>query len=561
MTRSKRTSPNEAKQNILPSQGFLDLLMDSGYPVDPSLDFEGLVHQLLEGEQRARLTAETLLQATAAINSTLDLKQVLDRILEQLQLVVQFDSASVMLIEAEQLRIQAVRGHPHPEAALNVAFSPQENPLAKEIIACQEPLVLADAQADPRYTRIGDAGYVRGWMGIPMLSRGQVIGLLTVDSCLPDAYNAKDAHLANAFAGKAALAVTNARLYESEREQRLLAQTLREFSLALSSTLKAEEVLEAVLHGIKSLVPYDSARVLLKEGDQVQPVIQWGYERYPAEDLVESQVLSIEEMPNLRRMSATLRSCLVPDVQADPGWVITGLSRHFGSWVGAPLVAHGRLLGFLSLEKEDRCFYTPKHAGLLESLAGHVGLALLNALTYGEMERASITDFLTGAYNHRYFQQQIRRELELAQRIGYPVSLLMLDLDFFKDVNDRFGHLCGDRVLQLLADRLRIELRNSDHLARYGGEEFAIILPGTPARAACEVGERLRRAVAAIPFQVDEPLDAAGMALSATIPLSVSIGAATFPDHSQGPRDLIAAADRALYRAKELGRNLVHGVE
>jgi transcriptional regulator with GAF, ATPase, and Fis domain len=129
MTRSKRTSPNEAKQNILPSQGFLDLLLFSGHPVDPSLDFEGLVRQLLEEEQRARLTAETLLQATAAINSTLDLKQVLDRILEQLHLVVQLDSASVMLIEDGQLRIQAVRGHPHPEAALDLTFSPQENQL------------------------------------------------------------------------------------------------------------------------------------------------------------------------------------------------------------------------------------------------------------------------------------------------------------------------------------------------------------------------------------------------------------------------------------------------
>jgi GGDEF domain-containing protein len=132
-------------------------------------------------------------------------------------------------------------------------------------------------------------------------------------------------------------------------------------------------------------------------------------------------------------------------------------------------LAHGRLLGFLSLEKQDCCYYTPKHAGLLESLAGHVGLALLNALTYEEMERASVTDFLTSAYNHRYFQQQIRRELELAQRIGYPVSLLMLDLDFFKDVNDRYGHLCGDRVLQLLAGRLRTELQHrSSGAPRWG---------------------------------------------------------------------------------------------
>jgi diguanylate cyclase (GGDEF)-like protein len=256
-------------------------------------------------------------------------------------------------------------------------------------------------------------------------------------------------------------------------------------------------------------------------------------------------------------MATTLRPHWVTDIPKDPNWVFTDVSRHFGSWVGAPLIAHGRLFGFLSLEKTQTGYYTAKHAARLEILAGHVAIALMNALTYGEMERASVTDFLTGAYNHRYFQQQLRRELDLADRIGYPVSLLMLDLDHFKTVNDTYGHLCGDRVLQVMASRLKLELRSTDHLARYGGEEYAVILPGTHLQAAREVGDRLRRAVTDHPFYIEGALDEDGRTHSYTIPLTVSIGAAAFPEHAQAPRELIAAADQALYRAKAAGRNCI----
>jgi diguanylate cyclase (GGDEF)-like protein len=201
----------------------------------------------------------------------------------------------------------------------------------------------------------------------------------------------------------------------------------------------------------------------------------------------------------------------------------------------------------LSLDKCEPGFYTAEHASRLERLAGHASLALLNAQTYGEVEKASVTDFLTGAYNHRYFQQQLRLELDKAVQKQTPLALLMIDIDFFKKVNDTYGHMCGDQVLRALAERLHARLRGMDFLARYGGEEFAVLLPKTSAALIGQVAERLRHAVVDTPFETE----------CATFPVTISVGAAAYPDHAQDAQALVAAADAALYQAKGGGRNRV----
>ncbi len=503
--------------------------------------------RLYEREQRARMTAEMLRQSSEALNSSLELNRVIDLILEQLQRVVQYDSASLMLFEQEQLRIFAVRGHPYPEDALQVRMKIPEDELAKTVMTTRRCLVIEDAQNDPRFMKRGRADYVRGWMGIPMVVRDEMIGMLTLDSRTPSAYTSEDAELAQAFANQAGLAIYNARLYQSEKEQRTLAEVLHEISLILSSSLDPITVLQVLLEQVERVVPYDSACVMLVEGDTVRIAAHRGYDRFGVAHLLDGFSMALSQTPNIVKMVETRQPHYISNVKIDPEWVTTGVDVHIGSWLGAPLIAQEQLIGFLSLDRIEPGAYDESHACRLESLAGHAALALRNALAYGEAERASIIDFLTGAYNHRYFHKEIRHELEHARRIGYPVSLLMVDLDRFKRVNDQYGHQVGDRVLQMLVARLKSELRLIDVLVRYGGEEFTIILPGTPANCFLDSAERLRLAIVKQPFQIDQH----------QVHITVSIGGATYPDHAQEAHDLIACADRAMYQAKRDGRNCV----
>lgn len=166
-----------------------------------------------------------------------------------------------------------------------------------------------------------------------------------------------------------------------------------------------------------------------------------------------------------------------------------------------------------------------------------------------EIYRLTIMDGLTQIHNQRYLMDFLERELARSIRHHRPLSVLMIDLDKFKAVNDEHGHLCGDFVLRELSERLRHSIRREDLFARYGGEEFCLILVETQMNSAVEVAERIRRTVAEAPFVFD----------SRSINLTVSIGVATTAGESEQitPKELVKAADEKLYTAKRNGRNLV----
>jgi two-component system cell cycle response regulator len=166
-----------------------------------------------------------------------------------------------------------------------------------------------------------------------------------------------------------------------------------------------------------------------------------------------------------------------------------------------------------------------------------------------ELEQLSISDGLTGLFNHRHLHELLHEEFERSARTGEPISVVMFDLDRFKQVNDTWGHQAGDRVLQTLADILRETAREIDRLGRYGGEEFLAILPDTDPDAGITFAERVRATVDTRDFEIgeDEPLS-----------MSISAGVATYPhDQPDGPRRLVYYADQALYSAKNSGRNQV----
>lgn len=210
-----------------------------------------------------------------------------------------------------------------------------------------------------------------------------------------------------------------------------------------------------------------------------------------------------------------------------------------------PLMYKEKVLGVMLIGTFGR--YQAEEQPLIEYLANQIAITLDNALTHEKVERLSIADGLTGLYNRRFLSVRLEEEFSKAVRYEMPLSLLIMDVDFFKRVNDTFGHQVGDNALIAVAQVLQQSVRESDLVGRYGGEEFVVLLPHTGLEKALGVAEKIRLAVSETPVE--------GMGEHR---LTISIGAAGFPDiRAAHMEELVRKADEALYRAKEGGRNRV----
>ncbi len=324
-------------------------------------------------------------------------------------------------------------------------------------------------------------------------------------------------HLDQAKAAAAEMA-TKAAQHRAEELERLVA-----FGQALGRALDFDSIRVAIGQCMPALAGTDDVWVLVREGTEWQAlsgdtrgaedVLQWG-------DVAEQLLASGTDK--------------TPSQMAQP------------RTVGFPLVVGGSAMGVLGV-RPDQDGLAPDKRRIIEAAAALLAVSIKNAQLFREVKENSVRDALTGCFTRGHALDVIDAELRRARRSQTPVSMIMFDLDHFKDVNDRHGHLCGDAVLGAVGKRMKEVLRGSDLKCRYGGEEFLVLLPETPLHGARRVAETLRKEIA------DRPVPWAGEALTIT----ASFGLAQTLPGEVNVQAVIARADQALYRAKDDGRNCV----
>jgi diguanylate cyclase (GGDEF)-like protein len=314
--------------------------------------------------------------------------------------------------------------------------------------------------------------------------------------------------------------------------------TLIELIRTVYATVDPRKVADALLGQVHGWIPAACAVVAVQEGSQRAAVIA---ERGPCEPFADAllRVARWITEHNEEFMSANLAN----DTRV-PGSAEAAV-------IGFPLRCRARTIGALialdPAPAADAPELTPDVMAALRVVLEGPALALDTTLQLRRVEELSVTDDLTGLYNSRYLNLVLRRESKRASRSGRPLSLLFLDLDGFKSVNDTHGHLCGSRALVEAARVIRGCARETDVVGRFGGDEFAVVLPETHSEGAVQVAARVRERIAAHPFlKASDGLD---------IHLTASVGVATLPDVAASAEELIKAADVAMYKVKERGKN------
>jgi diguanylate cyclase (GGDEF)-like protein len=409
---------------------------------------------------------------------------------------------------------------------------------------------VADVHADPRYMEVLPS--CRSEICVPIIAGEKILGVLGVQSDQLAAFAEDDERLLSAFARLLAMALLHARIHKARQRDIAELQAVSDVARR-AAALDLEATLESVCDSFRNVTTSDSVAVYLWEPrtERLQTAaLSYDPLLFSAEyaDAVRERALALGE--GLTGWSAQQReSLLVHDIAADGRAIaLRGLTLENKSAIAIPLIVEDRLVGVVRALKVGTHAYTDDHFRFAQTLALQAALAIAAAEAHAEIRRLSVTDELTGAYNVRHVMQRLREEMEFARRHDDNASVLVIDGDAMKTVNDQYGHAEGNRVLVEITRAMRASLRVSDVLGRFGGDEFIVVLPRTTARDALITAERLRLAVAGRDFRNSwgEPIHA-----------SVSVGVATYPQHGTTADDLFRSADRALYAAKQDGRNRV----
>jgi diguanylate cyclase (GGDEF)-like protein len=521
--------------------GTSKLRLLNGLALQISLALEN--YAVMHEAQRRTKEYELLTQIGQAISSHLDQDEIFTDIQKELGQIFDTDNFFIAFQEGDQIRfeLEVAEGKILPKRTRKA-----ENSVSEYVIRTGEPLLVrcdmeqVQERLGVRYTTPGRV--IKSFCGAPIFIGGRPLGVMAALSPNREyVYEHRDLEVMQTAAGQVSVAVENARLFQEEQRRSRQLSFLNNVSKMAISSESSEQMLVSIVSEIQKNFHYDHIGIGIF--DYVSKDVE-----IKAEAGSTNQALG-KRIPLgtgiLGRVARTGEKALVQS--SDPSQ-LQGVIPGSRSVLCIPVTYGETLLGVLNVESRKEDAFSPQDTLIMNTMADLLATALHNAFVFQKLQQQSITDGLTGLKTRRYFWEALSSEWKRAARSGRPFSVVIMDLDKFKEVNDTMGHLEGDLVLARVGRILEQKSRQSNIVARYGGDEFIILMPETGAEQAQILAERLRLWIATDPMLSQQHITG-------------SFGVGSFPVHGASAEEIIRVADAGMYVSKHAGGDRVSTID
>ncbi len=529
--------PHDGRRPFGSSQ--IRLLLGMAMQIGMTLENYVLMHDA----RRRTKEYELLTQMGQVISSRLDSDEVLRAIHAELGLLFDTSNFYIAFQDKERIRFEfeVLRGKVQPKRERQAA-----NGLTEYIIRSGQPLLVRSEMENAR-ARLGcpetPEHPAKCFVGVPILMAGRPAGVMAALNFEREfVYEPRDLEVLQTAAGQVAVAVENARLFAEEQRRARYLAFLNNVSKTAISSEDAAQMLAEIVGEIQKNFHFDHIGIGMLDylTKEIEIKAEAGTTAHGAGKRVPLGVGILGRVARSNEMALVQNS--------SEGSHLLGILPDSRSVLCVPITYGETLLGVLNIESRRENAFAQQEVLILRTLADLLATALHNAFVFQKLQQQSITDGLTMIKTRRFFLESLQSEWKRASRSGRPFSVVLVDLDKFKDVNDTLGHLEGDLVLARVARLLEQKCRQSNVVARYGGDEFVILMPETGIEQAQILSERLRLWISTDPMLNERHITG-------------SFGVASFPLHGSTAEDIIRVADAGMYVSKHAGGNRVSTAE
>ncbi|MBI5880133.1 MAG: GAF domain-containing protein [Chloroflexi bacterium] len=486
--------------------------------------------RLIDTERRSRMQLALVNQIDRLAGSSLDLDPLMRDLVRRIREAWRYPGVSIFYAEGDEL----VQGA--SDAAWD-APPGYRQPISQGTLGWvarhRQPRLVNDVTRAKEFVDPAGIG-MRSELIVPLIARDELVGVLALAGDQPNEFDGADLAAMQTIADQVAQAIFNARLYQTERRRANQIATVSQLGREITSMLNLSDLLNRSVQLVCTQFQFARVRIFLADFEKD---IAWVAAAAGQDKLSSPSTLPIRSLAAAARAINEQRPF---HDETDP---------RAGVLLAVPIHSAERTLGALEVQARSSIRFGADDEAIVQTLADQLAVAISNAELHMAVERQARTDSLTGVFNHSHFLERLQDALSAAVAGRASLSLIMLDIDYFKQYNDKYGHVMGDRVLGTIVQAIRRNIKQGDIVGRWGGEEFGIGLPGANAGQALRVAGRIRATLAGMPLADERGRD---------IPKpTISQGLAVYPDHGQTLEELVDLSDRMLYEAKSRGRDQV----